>query len=155
MTSPRVVILGGGFAGLYAARSLSGAPVSVTLVDRKNHHLFQPMLYQVATAALNPADIAAPIRSILSGQKNCRVLLAEARGVDTKAGVVETDGAAIPYDYLLIGTGASHSTSVTTRGRRMHPGSRLSKTPSTSDAVCSWPTRAPNERSMRRSAGPS
>lgn len=109
MTSPRVVILGGGFAGLYAARSLSGAPVSVTLVDRKNHHLFQPMLYQVATAALNPADIAAPIRSILSGQKNCRVLLAEARGVDTKAGVVETDGAAIPYDYLLIGTGASHS----------------------------------------------
>jgi NADH dehydrogenase len=75
---PQVVILGGGFAGLYAARALRNAPVAVTLIDRKNHHLFQPMLYQVATAALNPADIAAPIRSILSRQKNCRVLLAEA-----------------------------------------------------------------------------
>jgi NADH dehydrogenase len=104
-----VLILGGGFAGLYAARALKDAPVSVTLIDRKNHHLFQPMLYQVATAALNPADIAAPIRSILSGQRNCEVLLAEAKRVDTKTSVVETDVQRVPYDYLIIGTGASHS----------------------------------------------
>ncbi len=105
----RVVILGGGFAGLYAARALRGAPMTVILADRKNHHLFQPMLYQVATAALNPADIAAPIRSILSGQKNCQVLLAEAKGVELKASLVVTDGEAIPFDYLIIGTGAGHS----------------------------------------------
>ncbi len=111
MTSPnpRVVILGGGFAGLYAARALGGAPVAITLIDRKNHHLFQPMLYQVATAALNPADIAAPIRSILSRQKNCRVLLAEALRIDTKTNVVETNAEPIPFDYLIVGTGASHS----------------------------------------------
>lgn len=106
---PRVVILGGGFAGLYAARALRGAPVSVTLLDRKNHHLFQPMLYQVATAALNPADIAAPIRSILSSQKNCQVLLAEAKRVDRAARVVETGADPIPFDYLIVATGASHS----------------------------------------------
>ncbi len=111
MTSPnpRVVILGGGFAGLYAARALGGAPVAITLIDRKNHHLFQPMLYQVATAALNPADIAAPIRSILSRQKNCRVLLAEALRIDTKTNLVETNAEPIPFDYLIVGTGASHS----------------------------------------------
>ncbi len=107
--TPRVVILGGGFAGLYAARALQRAPVAITLIDRKNHHLFQPMLYQVATAALNPADIAAPIRSILSAQRNCRVLLADARRVDSQAQIVETDTGPIGYDYLLIGTGASHS----------------------------------------------
>ena len=107
--TPRVVILGGGFAGLYAARELAGAPVAVTLIDKKNHHLFQPMLYQVATAALNPADIAAPIRSILSRQKNCRVLLAEARGIDATKNVVETDADPIPFDYLVVATGASHS----------------------------------------------
>jgi len=106
---PRVLILGGGFAGLYAARALRRSPVRVTLIDRKNHHLFQPMLYQVATAALNPADIAAPIRSILSAQKNCQVLLAEAKRVDTKECVVETDAEQIPFDYLVIATGASHS----------------------------------------------
>src|SRR5689334_15585072 len=104
--APRVVILGGGFAGLYAARALKNAAVAVTLIDRKNHRLFQPMLYQVATAALNPADIAAPIRSILSAQKNCHVLLAEAKRVDTRASVVETDRDRIPYDYLIVGTGA-------------------------------------------------
>ena len=107
--TPRVVILGGGFAGLYAARELSKAPLAITLIDKKNHHLFQPMLYQVATAALNPADIAAPIRSILSRQENCRVLLAEAKRVDAKANVVETDAEPIPYDYLIVATGASHS----------------------------------------------
>ena len=106
---PRVVIVGGGFAGLYAARALRKAPVDVTLMDRKNHHLFQPMLYQVATAALNPADIAAPIRSILSDQRNCHVLLAEARRVDLTAGLVETEADPVPFDYLIVATGASHS----------------------------------------------
>jgi NADH dehydrogenase len=105
-----VVILGGGFAGLYAAKALADAPVRVTVVDRRNHHLFQPMLYQVATAALNPADIASPIRSILRGQQNTEVLLAEAAGVDVEQRVVLlADGASLSYDYLLIGTGARHS----------------------------------------------
>ena len=105
----RLVILGGGFAGLCAARTLRGADLSITLLDRKNHHVFQPMLYQVATAALNPADIAAPIRSILSTQANCRVLLAEATRIDTAASLVETGIGSIPYDYLLVATGAGHS----------------------------------------------
>ncbi|MEO8359099.1 MAG: NAD(P)/FAD-dependent oxidoreductase [Vicinamibacteria bacterium] len=105
----RVVILGGGFAGLYAARALAKAPLAITLIDKKNHHLFQPMLYQVATAALNPSDIAAPIRSLMASQKNCRVLLAEATRIDTAASLVETDGDPIPFDYLIVATGAGHS----------------------------------------------
>ncbi|MCM2334861.1 MAG: FAD-dependent oxidoreductase, partial [Anaeromyxobacteraceae bacterium] len=75
---PHVVIVGGGFGGIWAARTLAGAPVRVTLVDRRNHHLFQPLLYQVATAALNPGDIAEPIRRVVSGQRNARVIMAEA-----------------------------------------------------------------------------
>jgi NADH dehydrogenase len=107
---PHVLILGGGFAGLYAARSLKRVPVRVTLVDRRNHHLFQPMLYQVATAALNPSDIAAPIRSVLRGQANTEVLLAEVRSIDPKARrVVFTDGVESTYDYLVVATGARHS----------------------------------------------
>jgi NADH dehydrogenase len=107
---PRVVVLGGGFGGLYAAKSLRGAPVEVTLVDRRNHHLFQPLLYQVATAGLNPADIAAPIRSILRGQENVSVLLAEAASVDTAAKEVRfADGGALAYDFLIVATGATHS----------------------------------------------
>ena len=107
---PHVLILGGGFAGLYAARSLKRVAVRVTIVDRRNHHLFQPMLYQVATAALNPSDIAAPIRSVLRDQANTEVLLAEVGSIDTKARrVVFTDGAESRYDYLLVGTGARHS----------------------------------------------
>jgi NADH dehydrogenase len=107
---PHVVILGGGFAGLYAAKALSKAPVRVTLVDRHNHHLFQPMLYQVATAGLNPSDIASPIRSILRRSKNTEVLLAEVDAVDPKARRVHlTDGDALTYDYLIVATGAHHS----------------------------------------------
>ena len=85
---PRVVIVGGGFAGLYHAKGLKRAAVQVTLIDRRNHHLFQPMLYQVATAALNPADIASPIRSILRRQPNADVILGQVDGVDlaTKIG---------------------------------------------------------------------
>jgi NADH dehydrogenase len=107
---PHVVIIGGGFAGLYAARGLRDAPVRVTIVDRRNHHLFQPMLYQVATAALNPSDIASPIRSVLRSQKNTEVVLAEASAVDVTARrVAFTDGAALDYDYLIVATGARHS----------------------------------------------
>jgi NADH:ubiquinone reductase (H+-translocating) len=107
---PHVVILGGGFAGLYAAKALSNAPVRVTLVDRRNHHLFQPMLYQVATAGLNPSDIASPIRSILRHCRNTEVLLAEVHAVDPETRRVHlTDGDALTYDYLLVATGARHS----------------------------------------------
>src|SRR5262245_61692513 len=83
-TLPHVVIVGGGFAGLNAAKSLADAPVRVTVVDRRNHHLFQPLLYQVATAVVSPADIASPIRGVLRRQKNVRVLLAEVLDIDTE-----------------------------------------------------------------------
>lgn len=108
--TPRIVILGGGFAGLYAAQSLGSAPVQVTLVDRRNHHLFQPMLYQVATAALSQNSIASPIRSILRDRKNVEVLLGEATAVDPAARVVHLgDGTDLGYDYLIVATGARHS----------------------------------------------
>jgi NADH dehydrogenase len=107
--APRVVIVGGGFGGLNAARELARARVDVTLVDRRNHHLFQPLLYQVATAALNPSDIAMPIRRILRGQRNAEVLLAEARSVDLAAKEVFLDEGTAPYDYLIVATGARHS----------------------------------------------
>jgi NADH dehydrogenase len=107
---PRVVIVGGGFGGLNAARELGGHPVQVTLIDRRNHHLFQPLLYQVATAALNPSDIAIPIRRILRHQKNVEVLLAEARAVDlVEKNVVLDDETTVAYDQLIVATGARHS----------------------------------------------
>src|SRR6185295_14234270 len=107
---PRVVIVGAGFGGLTAAKALRRAPVDVTIIDQHNYHLFQPLLYQVATASLSPAEIAQPIRSIVRAQANTRVLLETAMGVDATRKVVRTgDGRAIPYDYLLIATGARHS----------------------------------------------
>src|SRR5512134_3135601 len=99
---PHVVIVGGGFGGLYAARALRKAPVRVTLVDRRNHHLFQPLLYQVATAGLSPADIAAPIRSILSRQRNVTVLLAEATGVDLPGRRLLLRDGALAFDQLVL-----------------------------------------------------
>jgi len=104
-----VVIVGGGFGGLNAAMSLKNAPVRVTLVDRTNHHLFQPLLYQVATAGLSPADIAVPIRSVLSKQKNTRVLLAEAQGIDLEGKRLLLDKGEIKYDYLILAVGATHN----------------------------------------------
>jgi NADH:ubiquinone reductase (H+-translocating) len=105
-----VVIVGGGFGGLYAARALARAPFRVTLLDCKNHHTFQPLLYQVATAGLTPSDIAAPIRRILRHQKNVTVLLAEALTVDVDGRrVLLRDGDAIGYDHLIVATGATHS----------------------------------------------
>jgi NADH dehydrogenase len=106
---PQVVILGGGFGGLETARGLKDAPIDITLIDRQNHHLFQPLLYQVATAVLSPADIAWPIRGILRSQANARVLMTEVTGVDPVAKVVETDSIKVPYDYLILATGATHS----------------------------------------------
>ncbi len=104
-----VVIIGGGFGGLAAARGLAKAPVRITLIDRRNHHLFQPLLYQVATAALNPSDIAYPIRSVVAEQDNVRVLLAEAKSIDTKARTVTLDDGLLEYDFLIVATGATHS----------------------------------------------
>ncbi len=108
----RVVVIGGGFGGLYATRALAkgGHEVDVTLVDRRNHHLFQPLLYQVATGALSPGEIAQPLRSIFRRQRNTRVLLGEAVGLDLERREVElSDGAPIPYDTLIVATGAHHS----------------------------------------------
>ncbi len=107
---PKVVIVGGGFAGLDAARGLRSAEVDVTVVDRYNHHVFQPLLYQVATAALSPGDIASPIRWILRAQKNIRVLLAEVTSIDAAANTLTLDrGEQLPYDYLVLAAGATHS----------------------------------------------
>jgi NADH:ubiquinone reductase (H+-translocating) len=104
----RVVILGGGFGGLYAARALADAPVQVTLVDRRNFHLFQPLLYQVATGGLSPANIAAPLRNILKRQQNARVLLAEATDLDPACRRVLLADGELPYDTLVVALGSSH-----------------------------------------------
>ena len=104
-----MAIVGGGFGGLYTARALRRAPADVTLVDRRNFHLFQPLLYQVATGALSPANIAAPLRSIVKRQRNTRVLLADATGVDVARRVVASDAGEIPYDALVVAAGASHA----------------------------------------------
>ena len=109
MNSPHVVIIGGGFGGLDAARGFNQAPLRVTLLDRHNYHLFQPLLYQVATAALSPGDIASPIRWILRKQKNVQVLLADARAIDAPTRRVVLDRGEVSYDYLILATGAAHS----------------------------------------------
>src|ERR1700719_310706 len=105
----RVVIVGAGFGGLNAARSLANSPVEITVIDRKNHHTFQPLLYQVATAGLSPGEIAAPIRSILSSHKNVEVLMAEVTGFDLARRVVKTADMEVPYDSLIVAAGASHA----------------------------------------------
>jgi NADH dehydrogenase len=109
VATPRIVIVGGGFGGLNAARAFSGTDTRVTLIDRRNHHLFQPLLYQVATAALNPSDIAVPIRKILRDQLNVEVLLAEAKSVDLAQKTLTFDDGTVAYDYLIVATGARHS----------------------------------------------
>lgn len=106
---PHVVIVGGGFGGLYAARGLARAPVTVTVVDKHNYHLFRPMLYQVATGLLSSDEVAAPIRSILRRQKNVTVLMAEVVGIDPHARVVVTREGRIAYDYLVLATGIEYN----------------------------------------------
>jgi NADH dehydrogenase len=108
-SAPRVVIIGAGFGGLEAAKHLGGKPVWVTVIDRTNYHLFQPLLYQVATAALSPADIAAPVRAILGKFDNIDVMLAEAQSVNVDARLVRTTERELPYDYLIVATGSRHS----------------------------------------------
>ena len=108
-TRHRVVVIGAGFGGLSTVQALRSAPVDVTVIDRRNYHLFQPLLYQVATAGLSPADIAAPIRAILSRQPNARVLMARVSGVDTAAREVITQSGRVPYDTLIVATGARHA----------------------------------------------
>jgi NADH dehydrogenase len=109
VAEPHVVIIGGGFGGLYAARALKRAPVQVTVVDRRNHHVFQPLLYQVAMAALSPGDIASPIRWILRRQRNIEVLLADARAIDPARRTVALTDDEITYDYLIVASGATHA----------------------------------------------
>ncbi|HEV2805745.1 MAG TPA: NAD(P)/FAD-dependent oxidoreductase [Chthoniobacterales bacterium] len=106
---PHVVIVGAGFGGLEAAKLLVDEPVRMTVIDRTNHHLFQPLLYQIATAALSPADIAAPIRGILGRCKNTEVVLAEVKSVNVEARTVSTGERAISFDYLILATGSRHS----------------------------------------------
>src|SRR5262245_63124464 len=106
---PQVVIIGAGFGGIEAAKALRRAPVEVTVIDRQNHHCFQPLLYQVATAALSPADVAWPIRHMLAPQRNTTVLMEDVRGIDMQSHLVLTDNGAVAYDYLVLATGATHS----------------------------------------------
>src|SRR5688500_14829460 len=110
MSVPNVIIIGGGFAGLWATRALASAPVRILLLDRCNHHLFQPLLYQVATAGLSAPDIAAPLRHILRRQRNVEVRLAEVRAIETDAKQVRLDdGSALDFDVLLLASGATHA----------------------------------------------
>jgi len=106
---PRIVVIGCGFGGLTAAKALAKLPVQLTLIDRRNHHLFQPLLYQVATAGLSPADIAMPIRAVFRGRRNVRVLLGEVTAIDARSREVWMDDHRVAYDVLLVATGARHA----------------------------------------------
>ena len=152
MSTPRVVIVGGGFAGLSAARGLAGADVDVLLIDRHNYHLFQPLLYQVATAGLSPGEIAWPIRSLLRQQRNARVVLGTVDGIDSDARVVRLGDREVNYDYLVLTTGARHGYFGHGTGKNTHPGSRPSTTQPRFDDVSSSRSRAPRLRAIPRNS---
>src|SRR3954464_10895910 len=109
MIRKRLIIIGAGFAGINLAKRLRGAPLDIILVDRHNYHLFQPLLYQVASAALSPADIAFPIRSIFRSQRNVDCLLTEVKDIDLSRQIIRTADMEIDFDYLVVATGATHS----------------------------------------------
>src|SRR6476660_8542230 len=109
MNTPHIVIIGAGFGGLNVARQLRDAPVRVTVIDRQNYHLFQPLLYQVATASLNPSDISSPIRRIIRRQRNSEVMLGDVTGFELERRCVILADGEVPYDSLIIATGATHS----------------------------------------------
>src|SRR5579864_490079 len=134
-SAPRVVIVGAGFGGLNAARSLARDKVQITIVDRKNHHTFQPLLYQVATAALSPGEIAEPIRSVFRSDSNVISLLEEVQGFDLDRRLVHTGEQDIPYDYLVVAAAPHMPISAMTSGNCSLPDLRPSKTPSKSDAA--------------------
>ena len=124
---PHMVIIGGGFAGLWATRALASAKVRITLIDRGNHHLFQPLLYQVATAGLSAPDIAAPLRHILRTQKNVDVRMATVTGIDADAKrIVLDDGDTLDFDYLLLASGATHAYFGNDQWAEHAPGLKLS-----------------------------
>src|SRR2546427_965104 len=138
MATPRVVILGCGFGGLWAAQALRKAPLELTVVDRTNHHLFTPLLYQVATAGLAAPEISGPIRHILAGQRNVTVLMGEARSVDVAGrAVVLEDGSELPYDKLIVATGSVNNYF------RNHPLAPVSPPLHTLDHAPELPRRVP------------
>ncbi len=145
----QVVIIGAGFGGLYATKELARHDVEITIVDRKNHHTFQPLLYQVATAALNPSDIAVPIRSIVRHRKNVRVVLGEAISVDAQRNTVVLRDGELPYDQLIIATGATHSYFGNDEWARHAPGLKTIEDALEIRRKCSSPTRPPNVRPTR------
>ena len=151
-THTRVVIVGAGFGGLTAAKCMAKTPLDVTIVDQHNYHLFQPLLYQVATASLSPADIASPIRGILRNVDNVKIILAKVSGVDVARREVLAEGRRIPFDDLIIATGAGMPISTTT-GRSSHPASRPSTTPFISAAGSCSPSSAPRPSRTRTSGG--
>ena len=147
----RVVIVGAGFGGLEAAFRLAGAPVSITLVDRRNHHLFQPLLYQVATASLATSEIAWPIRYLLRDRPEVTTLFATVTGVDAAAKrVLLDDGDGLPYDTLILATGARHAYFGHDEWEPFAPGL---KTPE-SAAAAWWPSSAPSARPIRSGVTP-
>src|SRR6478752_5885143 len=119
---PHVIVVGAGFGGLEAAKKLAGESVQLTVVDRTNYHLFQPLLYQVATAALSPADIAAPVRAILHKCENVEVILAEVQSIDVNKRIVHAGDLDLAYDYLILATGARHSYFGHPEWERLAPG---------------------------------
>src|SRR5215470_12767220 len=121
-SKPHVVIIGAGFGGLEAAKKLACENVRVTVIDRTNYHLFQPLLYQVATAALSPADIAAPVRAILSKCENIEVIMADVQSIDVNARIVKAIDGELDYDYLIVATGARHSYFGHPEWERLAPG---------------------------------